>query len=63
MPEVEDECIFVTKADDVMLTTQTNGDVITISRLNLNKEQAASLAWLVNYKAENLVFQVKLQRS
>lgn len=63
MPEVEDECIFATQADGVHLATQTNGDVLTISKLNLSKEQAASLAWLVNHKTKNLTFQVKLQGS
>ncbi len=61
MPEIEEEVTFTTKADDVKFTTLTNaGDVIIISRLNLNQGQAASLAWLVNHNG-NLEFNVKVK--
>ena len=61
MPEIEDECIFTTKADQIKFTTLTNsGDIIIISGLNLNQGQAASLSWLVNHNGA-LEFQVKVK--
>ena len=35
-------------ADQVMFSTQTNGDAIRIKSLELNAEQAARLAYLIN---------------
>jgi hypothetical protein len=60
MAEIEEECTFITKADEVKYTTQTNGDIIIISGIHLSKKQAATLAWLVNHTNKNLVFEVKL---
>ena len=48
MAEVEEVCVFETKADQVKFVTQTNGDAIYIKNLKLNREQATSFAWLVN---------------
>jgi len=48
MPEIEEECIFVADADKVSFVTGRNGDTITIHNLNMNKNQSASMAWLVN---------------
>ena len=48
MPEVDEECTFTTGADQVRLTTQTNGDTILIQGLHLAQAEATSLAWLVN---------------
>ena len=62
MPEVEDECTFHTRADQVKFHTQTNGDNIHIKNLKLTQDQATSIAWLVN--ADNnaeLEFQVKVR--
>ena len=50
--EVESECIFTTKADQVQFNTQTNGDAIRVKNLNLTQAQATSLAWLVNSSVE-----------
>lgn len=62
MAEVETECIFHTKADQVKFHTQTNGDDIRIKNLNLNQGQATSLAWLVNAdETVELEFQVKIK--
>ena len=61
MAEIDEECVFVAKADSIKFTTQTNGDMIVVSGLNLSKEQAASLAWLINNMSKNVVFEVKLQ--
>ncbi len=62
MPEVENECTFCTKADQVQFYTQTNGDKLYIKNLKLTQDQATSMAWLVN--ADNnaeLEFQVKVK--
>ena len=61
MAEIDEECRFIAKADDVKFTTQTNGDIIIISQLTLSKEQAASLAWLINHPNRNVLFEVRLQ--
>ena len=62
--EVEEECIFHTRADQVQFTTQTNGDRLFMKNLKLTQGQATSIAWLVN--ADNnveLEFQVKVKGS
>ena len=56
--EVESEVIFTTGEDGVKFTTQTNGDIILITGIRLDKNQAASLAYLVNCK-KKLQFEVK----
>ena len=61
MAEIDEECRFIVKADDVKFTTQTNGDIIIISRLSFSKEQAASFAWLINHPDKNVLFEVGLQ--
>ena len=62
MLEVEEECIFYTKADQVMFHTRTNGDKVFLRDLRLTQAQATSLAWLVNAdKTAELEFQVKIK--
>jgi len=56
--EVESEVKFITGEDGVKFTTQSNGDIIIISGIHLTKDQAASLAYLVNCK-KKLSFEVK----
>ena len=48
MPEVESECTFETKADQIQFKTQTNGDEIRLRGIHLTQGQATSMAWLVN---------------
>lgn len=61
MAEIPEICVFETKADSVAFETNTNGDKITITNLSLDKEQSASLAWLINHDAStNLKFRIKL---
>ena len=61
MVEITETCVFVTKADSVRFDTSTNGDKMCITDLDLSKEQAASLAWLINHEATtNLKFRIKL---
>lgn len=62
MIEIEEECIFYTRADQVKFHTQTNGDSLYIKGVHLTQGQATSLAWLVN--ADNnaqLEFQIKVK--
>ncbi len=62
MAEIEEEVIFHTKADQVKLTTTTNGDTIVIKGFHLSQSQAASMAWLINADAGGeLEFQVKVK--
>lgn len=61
MAEIPDICVFETIADSVKFETNTNGDSITITNINLTKEQSAALAWLINHEATtNLKFRIKL---
>lgn len=62
MAEVNEECVFDTKADQIRFLTQTNGDKIIIQNLRLTQEQATSMAWLVNADGTvKLEFQVKVK--
>lgn len=62
MAEIDEECVFHTTADQVELRTKTNGDKLTITKLQLTQEQATSLAWLVNADdSAELQFQVKIK--
>ena len=56
--EVENEVKFTTGEDGVKFTTQSNGDIVIITGIHLTKDQAASLAYLVNCK-KKLSFEVK----
>lgn len=60
MPQIPDTCEFDVVADQIELKTCTNGDFIEMRRLNLNQEQAASLAWLVNHP-NHLTVEVKIK--
>ena len=62
MAEVDEECVFLTRADQVQFHTQTNGDTIRIKNLTLTQKQATSFAWLVNADdTAELEFQVKVK--
>lgn len=64
MVEIEEECKFETRADQVELKTQTNGDMITIRHIKLTQEQATSLAWLVNADGTAILeFTVKIKET
>ena len=58
MPEIESEVIFEVGEDGAKFTTQSNGDIVIITGIHLTKQQAATLAWLVNSK-KILTFEVK----
>lgn len=62
MAEVEEECTFYTRADQVQFRTQTNSDDIHIKHPTLTRAQATSLTWLVNADGvAELEFQVKIK--
>ncbi len=62
MAEVEEECTFHTRADQVKFFTQTNGDKLNIKNLKLSQNQATSLTWLINADNQNeLEWQVKVK--
>jgi hypothetical protein len=62
MAEVEEECVFCTRVDQVRFRTRTNGDEIRILNLRLPQAKAASMAWLVNHQPEEqLEFQIKVK--
>lgn len=48
-------------ADKLKLTTQTNGDIIMLTGLNLTYNQAATLAWLINQSTETLEIRVRIK--
>jgi|GEM_PF-3007142 len=59
MPNIPEVCEFeIINADQVQLTTKTNGDRITIAYVHFTPEQAASLSWLINSK-KPLKFRIK----
>lgn len=63
MAEISEVCTFVTIADSVTFETNTNGDKITITNINLSKDDSASLAWLINHgDSTNLKFRIKLEQ-
>ena len=62
MAEITEICAFVTKADTVVLETTTGKATITVSGINLNQNDAASLAWLINSDATtDLKFRITLK--
>lgn len=67
MAEVEEECQFETRADQVQFLTRTNGDKITINfggQQHLSQAQATSMAWLVNADDQAILeFQVKVKET
>ena len=64
MAEVEEECIFHTRAGQVQFHTQTDGDKLYMKNLKLTQAQATSIAWLVNAdKNVELEFQIKIKEA
>lgn len=60
MPEIPDECVFDVEHDQIELRTATNGDIIKVKKINLNREQAASLAYLIN-NDNHLTIEVRIK--
>ena len=61
MVQIPEITMFNAAADKIKLTTQTNGDIIIMSGLNLDYDQAASLAWLVNQSAVTLEVKIRVK--
>lgn len=61
MASIPEICTFDADADKIKLTTQTNGDIVLISGLNFDYNQAASLAWLVNQPEETLEVRIRVK--
>jgi hypothetical protein len=59
MFEIPEVCEFEIGADQVRLSTQTNGDSVEIKRLNFDKNQAAALAYLINKSTNHLTIEIK----
>ena len=55
---IPDKCEFETSADQLRLTTQTNGDTIYIKGVHLGDENAAALAYLINKTSNHLKVEI-----
>jgi len=58
--EIPDTCEFAVGSDMIRLTTQTNGDSVTIKGINLNSANAAALAHLIN-RTENHNLKIEIK--
>ena len=58
MPEIDSEVQFNVGPDQAKFTTQTNGDILILSGIDLTQSQAVTLAYLVNSN-KTLRFEVK----
>jgi len=56
---IPDKCEFELGADQVRLTTQTNGDAILIKGIHLGEDNAAALAYLINKTSSHLKIEIK----
>jgi len=62
MPEIEPEVTFQMVTNNMVLHTQANGDTVVLSEVHLTKEQAGTLAWLINHPDTTpLEIQIKLK--
>ena len=61
MPEIENEVTFTIPVLNLYFATQVNGDKLVISSIELSREQASSLAWLVNTKPETTELEVNIK--
>lgn len=60
MIEIPDVCEFTVGSDMIRLTTQTNGDSVTVKGINLDSGNAAALAHLINrMENHNLKIEIK----
>lgn len=60
MATVAETVTFYTKADQIHFNTRTNGDELHLIGLDLNQEQATSMAWLVN-SDDNHELEIKIR--
>lgn len=59
MFEIPEICDFEVIADQIRLTTRTNGDQVNIQGVQLGKDAAASLAYLINKADNHLKIRIK----
>ena len=59
MVTIPDECEFLVGADQIRLTTQTNGDQIHFKGIHLGEGAAATLAYLINKTNNHLKVEIK----
>jgi hypothetical protein len=52
VPEIPEEMSFIIGEDGAKFTTQSNGDILILSGFHVSKEQAATLAYLINSKKQ-----------
>lgn len=58
--DMPDTCEFIIeKADQAQFQTRTNGDTLIFNSLQIGREKAATLAWMVN-SPKQLKVEVKL---
>ena len=59
MPEIEDKVIFILETDKLKLITSTDGSRLIISDIDLTRERAASLVYLISSQ-QDLQIEIKL---
>jgi len=59
MVEIPNICEFEVGADQIRMTTQTNGDRIFIKGVHLGEDNAAALAYLINKTNNRLRIEIK----
>ena len=59
MPDIPETCEFDAGADQIRLTTETNGDRILIKGIHLGEDAAAVLAYLINKTSNHLKIEIK----
>lgn len=60
MPQIPNTCEFDVGHDQIELKTRANGDFIEIRGINLSRDAAAALAYLVNTD-NHLTIEVKVK--
>lgn len=41
------KCVFIVKPDQIVFTTRTNGDHISLDKIHIDSSNGADLAWLI----------------
>ena len=61
MAEISEEVTFEIPVLNLYFATQVNGDKLVLSDIELTREQASSLAWLVNTKPETTKVEMQIK--
>ena len=59
MPTIPTNCEFEISADQILLTTRTNGDKVECKHMHLGEEAAGALAYMIN-SATTLKVEIKV---